>query len=232
MSIFKRKNNKKESLKDQDIELGEAVEENNVEENNVEETETEEPKTLYIVTDNAKPGLLNYFRESGLKVSAIYKTLGEARDTLLIQSGACRMIIIDTGLGKFSATGARDEIIDMISLRDESNIISVFYTDSIIRNEAKSVLGSRQKDIEWYRYETTAKVVATILSLGDTYEYYFEEEDEELISKEKAFRFSGSREIVETKIHNKGLTSSIINKYKEGEEFEESGYIDGFELEF
>lgn len=131
--------------------------------------EPEEDTILYIVTDRPLPGLLTYFRENGVNVSNIFSTIEDARDVVLIQTRPCRIAIIDTGLGKFTATKVRKNLIDLLGICDEHNRVTVFYSDSVIKMEAIEELGKNRQGIDWFRYPSTVGVVATLLKYRERY---------------------------------------------------------------
>ena len=138
----------------------------------VKQQEIEVPKEdtiLYIVTDRPLPDLLRYFRENGVNVSNIFSTIEDVRDAVLIQTRPCRIAIIDTGLGKFTATKVRKNLIDLLGICDEHNRVTVFYSDSVIKMEAIEELGKNRQGIDWFRYPSTVGVVATLLKYRERY---------------------------------------------------------------
>ena len=133
------------------------------------ENSTYDSMLLYILTDRLTSNLLNYFRSSGVMVSHIYTNIQSIRDDLLMQTDPCRIVIIDSGLGKFTSVQARKDIIDMLGLSDEDNKIAVFYTDSIIKSETRDSIEVDYKSINWYKYISTADTVARLLMLKENY---------------------------------------------------------------
>ena len=124
---------------------------------------------VYLVIDRHVHGLINYFRECGILVSNIYTNIEDARNTILIQSKPCRIIIADSGLGKFSTTKIRQELIDMIGICDENNNVTVFYTDSALKVDSLRKLGDVKLAIDWFKYAGTASMVATLLKYDEKY---------------------------------------------------------------
>ena len=135
-----------------------------------QEVPIEKPKMmLYLVIDKPVEGLLNYFRMSGVNVSNIYSDIGEAKNEVIMQSDPLRIVIVDTGLGKFTTTTMRAELIDMMGISDDQNRTTVFYTDSALKVDTLHTLGKSGKDIDWFKYQSTALVVATLLSYNEDY---------------------------------------------------------------
>lgn len=162
--------------------------EQNTEENKYEsgvEVELPEKKDmiLYIIIDKPVFGLINYFRESGLKVSNIFSDITEAKNAVLMQSEPTRIVVIDTGLGRFTTTTMRAELIDMLGISDEQNKTTVFFTDSVLKVDTNRALGKSGKNIDWIRYQSTAIVAATILEYKEQYKYDMED-DVDLVSPE------------------------------------------------
>lgn len=158
---------------------------------------------LYIVADKVSVGELSYFRHYGVKVTRIFTDIREATDELLIQIEPCKIVIIDSGTGKFINTSARKLLMELLSISDVSNKIEVFYTDSVIKSEANNTDGVDTKDITWVKYKNRAGVVAKLLQESKKENYVYDIKDEEEINKsEDILKFTG--------IEPKGLPESDI----------------------
>lgn len=123
----------------------------------------------YLVTDRPVHGLINYFRECGINISNIYTSIKSARNTILMQTEPCRIIISDTGLGKFTTTRTRQELIDMIGICDENNKVTVFYTDSVLKVDSVKELGKDNIGIDWHKYTGTINMAVNILNYNEEY---------------------------------------------------------------
>ena len=85
-------------------------------------------------------------RESGLNVSRIFKNIADARDELIMQTEPYRLVVVETGLGRFTSTSQRKEIIDLLGIcTDEDSRASVFYTDSVLKIDVIRELGKDTK---------------------------------------------------------------------------------------
>ena len=165
-----------------------------------QEVPIEKPKMmLYLVIDKPVEGLLNYFRMSGVNVSNIYSDIGEAKNEVIMQSDPLRIVIVDTGLGKFTTTTMRAELIDMMGISDDQNRTTVFYTDSALKVDTLHTLGKSGKDIDWFKYQSTALVVATLLSYNE--EYILNSESDNLADQKK----TQAKDV----LNFKGLTSGL-----------------------
>lgn len=153
----------------------------------------EKPKmVLYIVIDRPVGGMINYLRECGVKVSAIFNNITDIKNTVLMQSEPTRVVVVDTGLGKFSATAMRKELVDMFGISDEQNRTTVFFTDSVIKMETTRELGrSGSKHIEWLPYKSTAIIAATLLSYDEEYVYDSEDKDDAIPTEAEILGIKG-----------------------------------------
>lgn len=234
--LRKKKNREeKENTENEDIQLeaNKEQQETSTHQPIIEDEAEKEQESLilYIVTDRKTKGLVNYFRECGLNVSNIISSISQARDTLLMQYKPCRFVIIDTGTGKFTSTKVRQELIDVLGICDESNKVSVFYTDSIIKAEATRILGKNKLDMDWYKYQNTVTTVATLLSCNEKYELDEDSEnDEELTNTKLINMIKGTDTKVEC---DKSLKESKIKPADIRVHIEEeSGLIETYEVTY
>lgn len=119
---------------------------------------------VYIVIDKILDGLGNYFSRFGIPVSKVFTSIDNAKDTILLQVNPYKVIIIDTGTGRFTNMVARKSLVDLMGIADETAIISVFYTDSVIKSEVEYSSTADNKSIKWYKYRSTPDVVARLLA--------------------------------------------------------------------
>lgn len=154
IKVDKKSKKKGLSIKKQDTEEVEEY---------IPPTETE----LLLLTDRYHSNLLRYFRGCGLKVRKIYTDLKQLRNAVMFAYSTVRVVIVDTGLGKFTNLAARSEIKDILGMVEDSCRISFFYTDTISLNEAKDSLEFNWKDIDWHKYVSTADIAATILKTAN-----------------------------------------------------------------
>lgn len=150
------------------------------EEINASEIDLNREMVLYVITDKDKNETLRFMRECSLKVDRIFDDILEAKNSLLILDLPCRVVIIDSGTGKFAGLNVRREIVDMLGISGEDNKVTVFYTDSSIKSDTMSILGKKHKGIEWHNYESTTVVVAVILKYAENYIYDYNDEIEDI----------------------------------------------------
>lgn len=178
---------------EEEIETDTEISEDSVESDNDIPKEQDNKCILYIVTDKYNPGMLSYFRNYGVKVSNIFSNIDDAKDTILMQVGSSRLIILDTGTGRFTNMASRKSLVDLMGICDEDTGISVFYTDSIIKSEVLTTEGVEDRLIDWYKYRSTADVLATLLqkSKTETYIYDSDEVDENIENSETILDLKG-----------------------------------------
>lgn len=148
---------------------------------------------LYIIIDRKNPGMIEYFRELGINVSKIFTKINEAQDTLLMQVNPAKILIVDTGTGRFSAMGARKEILDLMGICDEDARISVYYTDTVLQSEVEYSDSFEAKSIHWHKYKSTADIAAHLLRNKNKENYVYDSEDRDKIevTPDNVLDFSG-----------------------------------------
>lgn len=151
----------------------------------VKESETPAKKyILYVLTDRLTSNSLQYFRSAGLPVTRIFNNIDDIRDELIMLLDPCRLVIIETGLGKFTSVNSRKDIIDMLGISDEDNKIAVFYTDNALRADARESLDDAYKRIDWFKYSSTAETVARLLLMKEQYIDKYKPSDNDLETEE------------------------------------------------
>ena len=102
-----------------------------------------------------------------------------------------KLVIVDTGTGRFSSMGSRKELVDAISLCEDS--IDIFYTDTAIKSELDNYEALSHKNIQWKTYKSTADILAHLLSLHESEKYVYDEDDIDTVSSlsEDILNFSG-----------------------------------------
>ena len=151
---------------------------------------------LYVITDRPFDGLINYMREHGLNVSVIFSNIDEARNYLLMQTDPYRLVVLETGLGKFTSTNQRKQLIDLLGMcTDEESRASVYFTDSVLKIDVTRALG-KSADVTWEKYRNTAHVVSELLKTKEHFVLVDEQELDEIktLDDYKDFKGLPSRE--------------------------------------
>lgn len=177
----------------------------------------EKPKDLilYIIMDKSNPSTLQYYRECGINVSKIFTNINDAKDTLLMQINPVKILIVDTGTGRFSAMGSRKELLDLMGICDEDAHISVYYTDTVIKSEVEYNESFEERNIHWHRFKSNTDVVAHLLRNVGKENYIYDNEDKDKVSEtpEDILDFTGFK-FDEPKQINIGEPSITLNDIK------------------
>ena len=122
-------------------------------------------RVLYIVADKILPGELDYFRCHNAKVSRIFHNIDDASSVMIMQVSKCKLVIIESGTGRFTNMTARNAIVDLLGLSSDVDVdIDVFYTDSALKSQIEENDKVNNNDINWYDFKSTPDVLAKILS--------------------------------------------------------------------
>ena len=179
--------------------------------------DAEKPKDLilYIIMDKSNPSTLQYYRECCVNVSKIFTNINDAKDTLLMQINPVKILIVDTGTGRFSAMGSRKELLDLMGICDEDARISVYYTDTVIKSEVEYNESFEERNIHWHRFKSNTDVVAHLLKNIGKENYIYDNEDKDKISEtpENILDFTGFK-FDEPKQINIGEPSITLNDIK------------------
>lgn len=168
------------------------VEQNEKEQQTTDTVETADGKegekefVLYLIVDRSNPTALGYYRDCGVNVSKIFTDIKEAQETLLMQVNPCKIVIVDTGSGRFSTMGNRKEVLNLMGICDEDARISVYYTDTILKTEIDYIDNINTRSIHWHKYKSTPDVVAHLLKNKGKEKYIYDDYDkDEVISTDE-----------------------------------------------
>lgn len=146
---------------------------------------------LYMITDKPINGVIKYFDNFGVKVSKVFSNIQDARDVLLMQIHPSKVIVVDTGTGRFTNMSARKDLIDLMGISDDENLTTVFYSDSVIKTEVEYNSEVEDKQIDWYKYKSTAHVLAYLLQCSSTENYVLDGETADIVDISEDLTFKG-----------------------------------------
>lgn len=205
----------------------------NINDEQTEEIEKPRDLILYIIIDKANPAMLQYYRECGVNVSKIFTNINDAKDTLLMQVDPVKILIIDTGTGRFSAMGSRKELLDLMGICDEDAMISVFLTDTVIKSEVEYNESFETKKIHWYKFKSNTDVIAKLLQAKDKENYIYDDNDKDSVDDipENVLDFKGFKAKVDDGINIGNPTIDIFDiKVHMAENSDNSDEIPGYEI--
>jgi hypothetical protein len=198
-----------------------------LEENNQQSAEAEnvidKELVLYILTDRLTSNLRNYFRKSGVPVTNIFNNTKDAEDQMMFEMDPCRLVIVDTGLGKFTGITSREEIIEILSLADDEHHMTVFYTDKFLKNEVRDSLKVDYKKIKWFKYKSTADTVARLLISKEKY-VINEDSEETEETADQIFATKGVNQIIKEGEKHMSIGSPSITVEQLVKNFESPDY--------
>lgn len=159
-------------------------------ENDAVSIEEKVERSLIILIDKKLPNLQESLVDRGLNVSTVYNDIEDIKIGLLMQSGNCRVVVIESGLGVFTTVTMREEIKDLLGMcNGDDKKLTVFYTDSVIKSDSiKTPVG---KQIDWNLYTTMADVISKLKEYNETYIMTEDVYSEKLISVEEALKITG-----------------------------------------
>lgn len=159
-------------------------------ENDAVSIEEKVERSLIILIDKKLPNLQESLVDRGLNVSTVYNDIEDIKIGLLMQSGNCRVVVIESGLGVFTTVTMREEIKDLLGMcNGDDKKLTVFYTDSVIKSDSiKTPVG---KQIDWNLYTTMADVISKLKEYNETYIMTEDIYSEKLISVEEALKITG-----------------------------------------
>ena len=174
-------------------------------------------KVLYVVTEKQTPNLKDYMFGCGLKTKRIIYNITDARNTMLMENKNVRMVIVETGMGLFTATRVRQEIIDIVGLADKDNKITIFYVSEVLRSDVNKAIGKNNRHIEWIPYDNMINTIAKILSYREKYIDY--DYIQNIVNRDKLYSFKGEKSTDNTKTYEDGfiniernMVENTINK--------------------
>lgn len=133
------------------------------------ETSCDEPVTqkqkvsIFVLTDKLTPHMMEFARDSGLAVSNIFTSVDDLKSLLMTTFGVTRIVVVDSGTGRFVAPATRKDLIDAIGMADEDVRFTVFYTSNLLKEDAKNTLTDNSANVEWVPYKCTSVCVAVML---------------------------------------------------------------------
>ena len=144
---------------------------------------------LVILTDRQVPNMYESFRDRGVEVYKIYSNIEDIKLGLLMQSGTCRVVVIETGLGEFTTVKMRDELVDLIGMCDgKEKRLTVFYTDSMIKTDSS---GISPNNTTWEHYKSMSACIDRLLKYKERYASDDTRDIDNLIDLDRALSLMG-----------------------------------------
>lgn len=119
--------------------------------------------SLFVLTDKLTPHTLEFARDCGLAVSNIFTSVDDLKSLLMTTFGVTRIVVVDSGTGRFVAPATRKDLIDAIGMADDDVKFTVFYTSNLLKEDAKNTLTDNSDNVEWVPYKCTSVCVAVMM---------------------------------------------------------------------
>lgn len=142
------------------------------------ETSVIEDKTLILLLDNPKAGIISYLSQLGIEVKSLHTDVETLNMSLLSYTteDKCRVVVVDSGTGKFTSKEAEYNLYGLIDLLNPSIFsLTVFSTNKsffkFVKNTVNSINTSSETalNVDYVQYETIKTLVDTLKSYPERY---------------------------------------------------------------
>ena len=142
------------------------------------ETSVIEDKTLILLLDNPKAGIISYLSQLGIEVKFLHTDVETLNMSLLSYTteDKCRVVVVDSGTGKFSSKEAEYNLYGLIDLLNPSIFsLTVLSTNKsffkFVKNTVNNINTSSETalNVDYVPYETIKTLVDTLKSYPERY---------------------------------------------------------------
>ena len=142
------------------------------------ETSVIEDKTLILLLDNPKAGIISYLSQLGIEVKSLHTDVETLNMSLLSYTteDKCRVVVVDSGTGKFTSKEAEYNLYGLIDLLNPSIFsLTVFSTNKsffkFVKNTVNNINTSSETalNVDYVPYETIKTLVDTLKSYPERY---------------------------------------------------------------
>lgn len=142
------------------------------------ETSVIEDKTLILLLDNPKAGIISYLSQLGIEVKSLHTDVETLNMSLLSYTteDKCRVVVVDSGTGKFTSKEAEYNLYGLIDLLNPSIFsLTVFSTSKsffkFVKNTVNNINTSSETalNVDYVPYETIKTLVDTLKSYPERY---------------------------------------------------------------
>lgn len=138
-----------------------------------------EDKALVILIDNPKAGMVAYFNSIGIKIRALYSSIDELKIDLLFDNTSTRVVIADSGVGKFKEDKESNSLHDLLEIikNNNSSLSVISYSDTISKNirnivkrmEKNSKQDNDKIDVDYSTYSNIRDIIDTLSKYRENY---------------------------------------------------------------
>lgn len=137
-----------------------------------------EDKTLILLLDNPKAGIISYLSQLGIEVKSLHTDVETLNMSLLSYTteDKCRVVVVDSGTGKFTSKEAEYNLYGLIDLLNPSIFsLTVLSTNKsffkLVKNTVNNINTSSETalNVDYVQYETIKTLVDTLKSYPERY---------------------------------------------------------------
>lgn len=132
--------------------------------------EEEPPKevVLYVLIEEVKMGIVDYFKNNGIEIKILTKDIDEARMALILSEENSRIVIVETGIGEFSLPEAKTDIADLLGVCEEDKKdFTIIYSTTSFKTDVLKM--SNVKNGDCIRYENTVTILNKLKEYNEIY---------------------------------------------------------------
>lgn len=142
------------------------------------ETSVIEDKTLILLLDNPKAGIISYLSQLDIEVKSLHTDVETLNMSLLSYTteDKCRVVVVDSGTGKFTSKEAEYNLYGLIDLLNPSIFsLTVLSTNKsffkFVKNTVNNINTSSETalNVDYVQYETIKTLVDTLKSYPERY---------------------------------------------------------------
>ena len=142
------------------------------------ETSVIEDKTLILLLDNPKAGIISYLSQLGIEVKSLHTDVETLNMSLLSYTteDKCRVVVVDSGTGKFTSKEAEYNLYGLVDLLNPSIFsLTVLSTNKsffkFVKNTVNNINTSSETalNVDYVQYEAIKTLVDTLKSYPERY---------------------------------------------------------------
>lgn len=119
-------------------------------------------RVLYILVERDTKLVGNYLANIGINIKNIYNDIEEVKIAMLVEQRPAKLVIIESGEGKFTYAAAKEEIYDLLGICDTGDrVITIYHVRPTLKTEFRAGRTTGSK-IKWYKYKGMASALSDI----------------------------------------------------------------------